>query len=166
MSSPGAGPAPFDPRSWFRGLRSAPRGAYERAVAALRLGRPDEALAELDAALAEAPDGAARARAHNKRGVAMIALARRDDALEAFCAALECDDRSVDALVNIGNLAYESGHARDALDYYAAALRIEPRLGRAYLGVAAARKALGDRAASVKALRAAGKWEGRFRRRA
>ncbi len=162
MSSPrGSGP-PFDPRAWFARFRPhAPAGDYERAVADLERGRSAAALAALEGALAAATDDAARARVHNKRGVALVGLGRRDEALDAFCRALEYDEACAPALVNLGNLFLEDGHVADAIDYYKAALRLDERSALAHENLAAAYKRLGDRVAAVREMRAAGKLAGR-----
>jgi tetratricopeptide (TPR) repeat protein len=156
MSSSG----PFDFRAWFAEPPAAP-DAYSRALVFLERGRPGEALRELDAALAQNPDGPARARIHNKRGVALIALGEREAAIEAFCSALDCSETAAPALVSLGNSFLESGHPRDAVDYYRAALRADAGYALAQANLAAALRALGDRAGSVRALRAAARLEGR-----
>ncbi|MGB8204631.1 MAG: hypothetical protein WCE83_08125, partial [Candidatus Baltobacteraceae bacterium] len=80
----------FDPRRFLASLGARePRNAFERGVAALDAGRLEEALAALALAEAEAESGEALASARNKRGVALVGLGRRAEALEAFCAALE-----------------------------------------------------------------------------
>ncbi|HMD02416.1 MAG TPA: hypothetical protein VKG44_05565, partial [Candidatus Baltobacteraceae bacterium] len=99
----------FDIRAWFAGRRS-PGTPYEQAVAALERGAFREALERSDGALREATDDSARADAHNKRGVALIGLARREDALAAFGDALTCVENHAPALVNVGNLLLEEGH--------------------------------------------------------
>jgi tetratricopeptide (TPR) repeat protein len=158
MGSPERGRAPFDLRGWFPGLRRRePVGHFERAVAWIDRGRCDEALLELNLALPECADDRARAQVHNKRGVALLQLERREEALVAFCSALEIDERSAAALVNLGNLMYESGHLDDAVDYYQAALRADEKYGLAHANLAAVYKRRGDRSAAVRELRAAAK---------
>jgi tetratricopeptide (TPR) repeat protein len=137
-------------------------GAFARALRHLDRGRPHEALPEFDAALGEAAAGSERARIHNKRGVALIALGERDAALEAFCSAVECCEADAAApLVSLGNLLLESGHPRDAIDYYRCALRLDEGYALAHANLAAALRSLGDRAGSVRALRAAARAEAR-----
>jgi len=159
-SRPGLGPFVFLRRLAAR--EPAAAGAFARALRHLERGRPHEALPELDAALGEAAGGPERARVHNKRGVALIALGERDAALEAFCSAIECCEAAPAApLVSLGNLLLESGHPNDAIDYYRAALRVEAGYALAHTNLAAALRALGDRAGSVRALRAAARAEAR-----
>jgi tetratricopeptide (TPR) repeat protein len=148
---------PFDPREWFAGP---PDDAFGRAADLIRRGRHAQALQALDAALLEARDPAGVAAVHNKRGVALVALGDRDAALEAFCAALEAHETAVPALVSIGNLLFEAGHAADAVDYYRAALRLDDAYAVAHANLAAALRSLGDRAGAVRALRAAVRLEG------
>jgi tetratricopeptide (TPR) repeat protein len=103
------------------------------------------------------------AAAHNKRGVALVALARRDDALDAFCAALLSDERCAAALVNIGNLLLEDGHELDAVDYYESALRLDDAYAAAYGNLGVALRRLGRRPESVRALKTAARLAGRRR---
>jgi tetratricopeptide (TPR) repeat protein len=146
----------FDVRRLFAAQRRPePTIPYERGVAAFDDGRFEDALAAFDAALADANDAGAAAAAHNKRGVALVALRRRGDALEAFCAALISDERCAPALVNIGNLLLEDGHALDAIDYYESALRIDDAYPAAYGNLGVALRRLGRRPESVRALKRA-----------
>ncbi|GAC1544293.1 MAG: hypothetical protein NVS3B16_11990 [Vulcanimicrobiaceae bacterium] len=154
----------FDVRQLFAAFAPRrPRDAFERGVAALERGEGRPALAEFDAALAEAPDGARRATLHNKRGVAFVTLGERDAALEAFARALDDDERCAAALTNLGNLLFEDGHVADAVDYYEAAIRAEPAYAIAHRNLGVALKRLGRRSEAVRALRAAARFEGRRR---
>jgi tetratricopeptide (TPR) repeat protein len=154
----------FDPKRLLAALAPrAPQTAYERGVAALDAGRHGEALSLLAQAQAEAQNDRARAKAHNKRGVALIALGRRDAALEAFCAALSASERCAPALVNIGNLLLEDGHVTDAIDYYEAALRADDACALAYANLGVACKREGRRAEAVRYLRLAARLEVRRR---
>lgn len=150
----------FDVRSWFAGSRR-PQGPYERAVAALEFGEYELALRESEAALAAAADDAARADAHNKRGVALIGLELRAEALEAFCDALERAEKHAPALVNVGNLLLEEGALEDAIDYYQAAMRADPAYPLAYRNLSVACKRLGRPGEAVRNLRVADRLEAR-----
>jgi tetratricopeptide (TPR) repeat protein len=152
----------FDVRTWFAGPRR-PQTPYERAVAALEFGEYEVALLESEAALAGAPDDPARADALNKRGVALIGLERRDDALAAFCDALERSEKHAPALVNIGNLLLEDGNVEDAVDYYQAAMRADPAYPLAYRNLSVACKRLGRPGEAVRYLRVADRLEARRR---
>ena len=153
----------FDVRRLFAALRSrpGPQNAFERGIVALDAGRHAAAVLEFEAALAEAADDARRAATHNKRGVAYVGLGRRPEALEAFCAALDSDERCAPALVNIGNLLLEDGHAQDAIDYYEAAIRADETYPPAHRNLGIALKRLGRRSESVRALRLADRLAGR-----
>jgi len=147
----------FDLKAWFAGFRGAaePATSYERGAQALRRGRWVEALVAFDLALGTASSDAERAAACNKRGVALMALERRGEALEAFCAALEVDERHAAALVNLGNLLLEDGCVYDAIDYYEAALRSDEKYAPAYQNLGVAYKRLGRPGAAVRHLRKA-----------
>ncbi len=134
--------------------RRPPGSAYARAVVALSAERPHEALTELEAA----PSDAAT---RNKRGVALIALGRPGAALEAFCDALEADERHAPALTNLGNLLLEDGMRSDAIDYYRAALVADPQYGIAHRNLGVALRRAGRRREAVSALRTAARLEGR-----
>ncbi len=140
--------------------------AYDVGVRALARGDAAAALARFDATLAElrgSPDGAGldrpaavrRAAIANKRGVALVALGRRDEALAAFCDALDADERAAPALVNLGNLLVEDGHASDAVDYYRSAIACDDGYAPAYRNLGIALKRLGRRGEAVGAFRAA-----------
>jgi tetratricopeptide (TPR) repeat protein len=156
----------FDVRSVFAALRPkpGPRDAFERGVVALDSGDHMAAVCEFDAALVDAQDDDARAAIHNKRGVALVALGRRPEALDAFCAALAHDERCAPALVNLGNMLLEDGHPHDAIDHYEAALRADENYSAAYRNLGIALRRLGRRAEAVRALRSADRLAGRPRR--
>ena len=144
----------------IRRLFAAPRRpdvstAYGRGLVALETGRAHDAVAAFTDAAAEAPDGAGRAAACNKRGVALVALDRRDLAVAAFCDALAADEGCAPALANIGNLLLEAGHLEDAVDHYDAAIRADDRHAPAYRNLAVALRRLGRLPASVRAFRTA-----------
>jgi len=156
MSSPRRPRAPFDPRTWFAQPRPAqPASPYERGVAALDSGRHALAFEVLGEALELAASERARVEAFNKRGVASVALGRRDRALDDFCAALALDERFAPALVNLGNLLLEDGDVHDAIDYYQAALRADERYAGAHRNLGIAYKKIGRHAESVRHLRSA-----------
>jgi tetratricopeptide (TPR) repeat protein len=156
----------FDVRSLFAAFRRGPgpATAFERGVVALDSGDHEAAVREFTSALDGADGDPARATIHNKIGVARIGLGRRDDAFDAFCTALEHDERCAAALVNVGNLLLEDGHALDAIDYYEAALRADETYAAGYRNLGIALKRLGRRAEAVRALRSADRYAGRRRR--
>jgi len=155
----------FDLRRLFAALRPplGPRDAFERGLAALDSGRHAEAAREFETALGESRDDSRRAEVHNKLGVALVALGRRDEALAGFCRALGLDERCAPALVNIGNLLLEEGHTADAIDYYEGAIAADERYHVAYGNLGVALKRLGRPADAVRALRSAARLEVRQR---
>ena len=156
----------FAVRSFIAALReSKPKGSLGRGLALIAAGRFDEAEGVLQAALAEAADDRARAIVHNKRGVAYIGVAHRDDALAAFASALACDGACAPALTNIGNLLLEDGHAGDAIDYYDAAIAADENYALAHRNLGIALRRVGRRGESVSALRKADRLEARPGRR-
>ncbi len=148
----------FDVRSIFAAFRRRPHAVtpFERGVVELDAGRHEEALRHL----AAAEPGPA---ADNKRGVALVSLGRRADALTAFCAALAADERYAPALVNLGNLLLEEGATLDAIDYYRAAITYDGTYPLAHRNLGLALKRAGRRAEGVRALRAAARLESRRR---
>jgi tetratricopeptide (TPR) repeat protein len=152
----------FDPKRLLAafGPREA-RGAYARAVAALEAARFEDALGALAQAEGEAENAEALATARNKRGVALIGLGRRPEALEAFCAALAANERCAPALVNLGNLLLEDGHGADAIDYYEAAIRADEGYAVAYRNLGVACKRAGRQGDAVRYLRLADRLEAR-----
>src|ERR1700688_1224426 len=156
MSSPRKPPAPSHPRTWFAALRPpVPATPYERGLAALDAGRHAEAFEALSEAVDVAGNPRARLEARNKRGVVLVALGRRDEALADFRAALVTDERYAPALVNVGNLLLEDGHVQDAIDHYQAALRADERHAGAHRNLGIAYKRLGRHAEAVRHLRSA-----------
>ena len=147
----------FGVRSIFAVLRSrpGPKTAFERGVVALESGDHAGAVLEFEQVLSEGSEPGRLATAHNKRGVALV---------EAFCAALAQDERCAPALVNLGNMLLEGGHALDAIDYYDAAIRADETYPAAYRNLGIALRRVGRRAESVRALRSADRIAGRLRR--
>lgn len=133
---------------------SAAAGPYERGLAALGAGRCEEALRHFAAA-------PSTASVCNKRGVALIALERRAEALDAFYEAFAHDERYAPALTNIGNLLLEEGADRDAVDHYRAALAADRTYPGAHRNLGVALRRAGRRGPAVRAWRAAARLEGR-----
>jgi tetratricopeptide (TPR) repeat protein len=139
---------------------------YELALRDMAHHRYEEALARLDALLADPPlERAQRAEVANKRGVALVELQRREEARRAFEDALEIDPKFVPALVNVGNLHLEAGEIEEAIRWYESAVRNDEDYARAHHNLGVAYKRLGRTADSVRELRKAGRLEGRVVRR-
>jgi tetratricopeptide (TPR) repeat protein len=138
--------------------RRKPLTPYELALRDLARGEYAEALRRLDALLDdEKLTSQDRAVRLNKRGVALVGLHRRDEALRAFEDALAILPRYAPALVNIGNLHLESGELEPAVARYQAAIAADDRYGPAHHNLAVAYKRMGRTADSVRELRRAGK---------
>ncbi len=143
---------------WLASLlprRSLPASPRERALTLLERGDAAEAERLLDALLAGAGASSERAFLLNKRGVARVAQAKIDAAVEDFTAALASDARYVPAIVNLGNAALEQGRPGEALERYEEAIALDPQHARAFAVAAAAYKRLGRYAEAVRALRTA-----------
>jgi len=147
----------FDVRSLFAVLRGSRLATtpLARGSAALERGEFAQALATFDAIASDASDDAARAMLENKRGCALVGLGDRAAAIDAFARALHCDERCAPALTNVGNLLFESGHARDAIDYYEAAIRADADYAFAHQNLGVALRAQGRHGEAVRALRTA-----------
>jgi tetratricopeptide (TPR) repeat protein len=133
------------------------------AAAQFRAGRPADALANYDAALAIKPQAA---DVLNNRAVALKALGRFDEAIASYDNALEARPDFVEAIVNRGNALVQMKRFEEALATYDHALAIRPEnatvlnnrgsvlnaLGRFDEAVASYDKALTIRPVFVEAL--------------
>jgi tetratricopeptide (TPR) repeat protein len=156
----------FDVRRWFAAkvMKRPPLDDFDRAAALTDEGNPSEALAALERLLdGQAVPAERRAFAHNKRGVAFMALGRRDDSLDAFCAALVALENYAPALVNVGNMLLEDGDLDDAVEYYRAAIRSDATYPGAHLNLGVALKRAGRSGEAARHLRKAIRLEARRR---
>ena len=148
----------FNLRRFLAPWRRKALGPYDLALRDLASGEYAQALRRLDDLLEDETllpkDRAARL---NKRGVALVSLHRRDEALIAFEDALAAVPRYAPALVNIGNLHLESGELEPAVARYQAAIAADDRYGPAHHNLAVAYKRMGRTADSVRELRRAAK---------
>src|ERR1700722_9298293 len=128
-----AGPAAADARRLLGELQAAePAIAHiERGNALLALGRPGDALAAYDQALALGPGNAI---AHMDRGTALEALGRREDALAAYDQALALDPGNAITHMDRGTALLVLGRPGDALAAYDQALALDPRFLPADVG--------------------------------
>ncbi len=148
----------FNLRRFLAPWRRKPLGPYDLALRDLASGEYAQALRRLDDLLEdEALLPKDRAARLNKRGVALVSLHRRDEALLAFKDALAAVPRYAPALVNIGNLHLESGELEPAVARYHAAIAADDRYGPAHHNLAVAYKRMGRTADSVRELRRAAK---------
>lgn len=111
-------------------------------VVALGQGRPEEALAWFDRALAV---DASTARVHANRGAALRELRRPDEALASLDRALAIEPRHAAALANRAAAQLDRGDAGAALADAQAALEADPHEPSASYNRASALKALGHR---------------------
>lgn len=144
-------------------LPGEPAGPYGRGLAALAAGCAEEALGAFATALEAASGEEERARILNKRGVALVALARTPQAREAFEAALAARPRFAPALVNLGNLLLEEGRTPEAIVFYERAVAADPEYAPAYLNFGIACKRSDRRAEAVRHFRTAARLEARGR---
>ena len=104
-------------------------------------GNAEEAVACCDRALAVNPN---LFMAHLNRGAALLEWGRDEEASAelAWCAAR--DPKHLSLLINRGTLAASSGNTAQALEYYRAAVEVEPNDAMAQWNYALARLASGD----------------------
>src|SRR5215470_16338914 len=96
-------------------------------MALSNIGRPAEALASFDQAIA-----LGAVDAHGSRADALLALGRLADAVESFDRALAHDSASVADWCNRGAALLELGRAGDAAESFARALSLAPDFAEAY----------------------------------
>ncbi|MDQ2680901.1 MAG: tetratricopeptide repeat protein [Candidatus Eremiobacteraeota bacterium] len=136
---------------------------YERLLRMIEVGRFGEAHALASDLLNESGlEIGRRVALLNKRGIALVHLDRRPDALADFQACLELDPQFAPTLVNVGNLLFEDGQTEDAIAHYEAAIRCDDLYAIGHLNLGVALKALGRHVESVRELRRASRLEGRF----
>jgi tetratricopeptide (TPR) repeat protein len=116
-------------------------------------------LGHLDAAQAffteAALDPACAPAAFSKRGVCKVLLGNRAGARDDFHAALARDPRCAAALVNLGNLAQESGDTGEALVRYEAAIAADADYAPAHHNLGVLYRTIGRIDESVRELRKA-----------
>jgi spermidine synthase len=119
--------------------KTAPNGAathYYAAVAAFLHGRPDDAVALGQRAMAA---DASFAPVHDLVGAAYTKLGRPEDARSAFETSLGFDAHDSSAYANLGLLALAAGHRDVAANYFAEALWLAPESAVARDGLEASR---------------------------
>jgi tetratricopeptide (TPR) repeat protein len=153
----------FNLRDILTLFRSRPLSRYETALRDLAHGKSERALAALDELLGAGGIPLERARLQNKRGVALVALERREEARAAFSAALGERPSFAPAIVNLGNLELESGNLQQAVDLYAKAIAADPDSAAAFYHLGVAYKTMGRRPDAFEAFARARRLEGRRR---
>ena len=122
----------------LQALPGRPSTLVNLAATRLRLGRPADALAPLETALAELDRhaeaveafdhalaaGTVNAAVHYRRGLALAALERQTEAAQAWEQALGCDDQFLPAWVDLGSLLRDLGQRERALQCLERALAL------------------------------------------
>ena len=116
-------------------------GHVNHAIALTAGGRYDEALAELDQALAQSPG---HVDALLTRGSVLIDAERYDDALTAYRAAVAGDPDEPASRRGLGNALLRLGRAEEAATHFERALELDPADHRARTGLASALGAIGE----------------------
>ncbi len=117
------------------------------ALAALRGGDTDRALAEARSLVSDYPN---RATSHNLLGGIYLNLGRNDEARTAFRRALELDGDSVQTLFNLGLLASNEGELDQAVTYFERGLQRSPDNLGVKLRLAEVHQQRGDRDAALQ----------------
>ncbi len=138
------------------------RTPFEQAIFALEGGDVADAYRRLSDLLAGEPLPASQqALMRNKRGVALVRMNRKSEALAEFLSALRLQPAFPAALVNLGNLSLEDGDIHKAVAHYEAAVRCDETYAIAHLNLGVAYKKLGRHGDAVRELRTASRLEGR-----
>lgn len=115
-------------------------------------GRPTEALAAFDAALALQSNHVA---ARNGRALALQAAGRVDEAERELATALAIDPAAATTHSNLGNLYFRRDEVARARDAYLAAVRLDPDHADAHNNLGSAYFRLGERALAEREYRTA-----------
>ena len=105
--------------------------AFANALELMGQGRHLEALPEFDRAIPDLADSA-RADALSKRGGALMALGRANEALDSFDQAIKASPNHADANFNRGVALQSMGRFEDAASSYARATEIDPADAQAW----------------------------------
>lgn len=144
-------------------FKAEPRTPLDAALRKLAHGQAQPALSMLDDLLAAETDPQARAQIANKRGVALISLGRRDDARAAFESAFEDVAEYAPALINLGNLEFESEQYESAAALYQRAIAGDEYSASAHRHLALAYRRMGRSGDALREFSRARRLEGRAR---
>lgn len=99
--------------------------ATEAGNASMKSGKPEEALAQYDKAVAELPNDSG---AHFNRGNALFALSRFEEASQEFLRATQASNPGLKsaAFFNLGNTHFKNNKYEDAIASYRHALALDP----------------------------------------
>ena len=117
-----------------------------------KLGRADESLRHLQAAVGQKPDVAA---AHHTLGLTLDALGRTEEAKASYQRALRLDPNYVVAMDSHGQSLARAGRHAEAQDVFAAALRSNPNLPDVHHHLAMSLNAVGKTAEALSHFEAA-----------
>lgn len=104
-------------------------------------GKHQEGLTLVDQAMAVNPN---QSFYHNTRGRLLLALNRREDAVEDFRNAVNLDPQNAEAHLNLGEALATAGNLADALASFKRALNLRPVFAEAASGVGRVTRLLGD----------------------
>lgn len=158
----------FDFRDLFARIASfgRPASALELALRSMRLGQYDDALAKFNALLGSGTlTDEERLFIENKRGVALVNLARREEAQIVFESILQAEPGYAPALVNLGNMDLEAGNLEQAVAKYESAVRFDDFYAMAHFNLGVAYKRLGRTGDAVREFKRAQSLEGRARQK-
>lgn len=116
-------------------------------VAALKLGRYDQAIAEFGEELRINPSSAA---AHANLGLALSGRGRLDEAIAEYKQALEIDPNHAGAHNDFGTTLTQRGEWDRAISEYREAIRLDPDQAGAYYNLAAALSRRGHQGEAIK----------------
>lgn len=155
----------FNLRRFLAFFKAEPRTPFDAALRDLAHGRAEAALAQLDGLLAAEADAGMRAQIANKRGVALMALHRREEARRAFEGACGIVAEFPPALVNLGNLELEASNYDAAVELYRRALKNDESFAPAHRHLGLAYKRMGRAADALREFSRARRLEGRVSRK-
>lgn len=129
------------------GQAAGPQDAYYlhffRALALISLEQSQEALAELDAALALSPPAKDEASIHTQRGVALKDLGRLDEAKQALLKAASFDEPHSEVFNLLGFCHFVLGEHEESIQAFSRAIELEPGLGINYANIGSNLRQLG-----------------------
>lgn len=117
---------------------------FFRALALLEQGRPEEALGELDRALAMHPPAEDEASIHTQRGVALKDMACYDQAKEALHRAASFPDPHHEVFNLLGFCHFMLGEYQEAIEVFSRAIEIDPSQAINFANIGSCLRELGQ----------------------
>jgi predicted O-linked N-acetylglucosamine transferase (SPINDLY family) len=121
-------------------------------LCSLRIGKPNEALDQLQHAIREGGESAAL---HCQMGIVLQVLDRPDEASRAYGRALELDPHQFLAWNNLGNMMQDRHRIQEAIDHYRRALEANPGYPDAHNNLGVALRELGQRGEALASFKRA-----------